>query len=116
MAERGWSRVADLDEIPQAPPFLVVAVDDVAVMVLRDGAGTVRAVAASCPHLGSSLRTGEVTGTMLECTRHFYAYDLVTGANRFPGDPTDAALRCHDVRVHGDAVWVRPRRGASRHG
>lgn len=108
MEDQGWHRVADLDEIRADPPFFTAEVAGRPVMVLRDGTGALRAVGAACPHLGSPLRSAQVHGTTLECTHHFYAYDLETGENRFPGDTTDLQLPCHEVRVRHGAVWVRP--------
>lgn len=77
-------------------------------MVLaRTGDGVVRAFPNACPHLGQPLRTGELTGATLECSAHYYAYDLTTGENTFPGDDTDLSLQIYPVREVDGEVFVR---------
>lgn len=102
----GFVRVAASDEVA-GTPFLVVEVAGRAVVLLRTGDGVVRAFPNTCPHLGQPLRSGQLSGSTLECPVHFYAYDLTTGRNTFPGDRGDLALQLYEVREDDGAVYVR---------
>jgi nitrite reductase (NADH) small subunit len=83
--EDGYVRVATSAEVG-GPPFLRVEAAGTTLLLARLSDGTVRAFGAACPHLRQPLTHGIVTGTTLECPFHFYAYDLDTGRNTFPGD------------------------------
>lgn len=102
-----WVRVAATGDIGREP--VPVAVDGRAVLVVRTDDGVIRAFDAACPHLANPLRRGEIDGCVLECPHHFYAYDLRTGRNTFPGDKHDLRLAVHEARVVGDDVEVRLR-------
>lgn len=104
--------VAAVDDVPAAPPFLRVRVHDRELLLLRDGTGEIRAVDLACPHLGSPLTTGELQGTVLECPRHYYAYDLASGRNTFPGEVRDLALATHKVERRDGRVLVELVRSA----
>ena len=80
------------------------------VLLARTPDGAIRAFDAACPHLANPLRQGELDGCELTCPHHFYAYDLRTGRNVFPGDERDDPLAVHDVRVVEGQVEVRLRR------
>lgn len=92
------------------PPFLAVEVRGRSILLARTADGAIRAFDAACPHLGNPLRQGELDGCELTCPHHFYAYDLATGRNVFPGDDRDHDLRVHDVRTVEGQVEVRLRR------
>lgn len=98
--------VAAAGDVPATPPFLHVRVRGRELLLLRDGDGRVRALDRACPHLGNPLTLGCVTGTTIECTHHYYAYDLETGRNTFPGDETDIALPVHRVVERAGRILV----------
>jgi nitrite reductase (NADH) small subunit len=66
----------------------------IAVFRLRDG--SVRAVAAVCPHRGGPLSDGIADGRVVICPLHNYTYDLVTGAEVANGG---VAVRAYSVFV-----------------
>lgn len=106
MEREGYVRVAASGDLRDRP-FLVVEVAQRDVVLVRTGDGTVRAFPNTCPHLGQPLRSGEVSGTVLECPIHFYAFDLTTGRNTFPGGSEDVTLQIYDVREAGGEIFVR---------
>lgn len=52
--------------------------EQVAVFRLRDG--TVRALAAVCPHRGGPLADGLLDDRVVVCPLHGFTYDLISGA------------------------------------
>lgn len=71
--------VGTVDEIPigEGRAF---AVDDTEVAVYRLRDGTLRALAAVCPHKGGPLADGLMDGRVVVCPLHGHTYDLTTGA------------------------------------
>ena len=76
----------NIDEVPVGEGrSTVCAGEEVAVFRLRDG--SVRAVAAVCPHGGGPLADGMLDDRVVICPLHGYTYDLVTGEETtFGGD------------------------------
>lgn len=88
------ARVAPLAELPLgAGRAFAVADEQVAVFRLRDG--TVRAVAAVCPHAGGPIADGLADLGVVVCPLHQHVFDLATGRSS-TGQPP---LRCYPVRV-----------------
>ena len=82
-----------------------VVVDGVRVAVFRTSAGFV-AVGDRCAHMGASLADGRLDGDRVECSWHAWAYDVRTGrCDR----KSWASVPVYDVKVEGDAVFLRPR-------
>ena len=102
----GFERVAVDPADISGPPFPVVEVAGRQVVLVRTGDGVLRAFPNTCPHLGQPLGCGELHDTTIECPAHFYAYDLVTGANTFPGDDHDLALQVFEVREEAGSVFI----------
>jgi nitrite reductase (NADH) small subunit len=68
-----------LDEIPVGEGrTLTVGAEQVAVFRLRDG--SLRALAAVCPHRGGPLADGLLDERVVVCPLHGFTYDLSTGA------------------------------------
>lgn len=109
----GYVRACRSDEV-DAAPFPVVETEGREVVVLRTDDGELRAVPNVCPHLGQPLRRGELHGTTLECPAHFYAYDLTTGRNTFPGDDRDLALQLYEAVERDGEVFVKVPPGTPR--
>lgn len=108
----GYTDLAAVADVPVRPPFLRVKVGGQTLILLRTPDGTVHAVDATCPHMGGSLVKARLEGTVLECPRHCYAYDLAeAGRCVQPGDPRDFPLRVHEVRVRDGRVQLRTRAG-----
>jgi phenylpropionate dioxygenase-like ring-hydroxylating dioxygenase large terminal subunit len=104
--EDGYVRVAASGDVG-GPPFLRVELAGHPVLLARLDDGGIRAFAAGCPHLGQPLTHGILGGRTLECPFHFYAYDLDTGRNAFPGDADDLALPLHHVVERDGEVFLR---------
>jgi len=72
-------RVGTIDEIPVGEGR-AFAVDGTEVAVYRLRDGTLRALAAVCPHKGGPLADGLMDGRVVVCPLHGHTYDLTTGA------------------------------------
>jgi len=78
-------------------------------LVLGNVAGTYYAVSGWCSHLGSALALGSLRGYTLTCFAHLWTYDIRTGEPVWPPMARVApgyGLRCHEVRVEGEAILV----------
>jgi nitrite reductase (NADH) small subunit len=77
--------IGPIDEIPIGEGrSYVVDGSEVAVYRLRDG--TLRALAAVCPHRGGPLADGLIDERVVVCPLHGRTYDLLTGAEVSGGD------------------------------
>ncbi|MBX9983434.1 MAG: (2Fe-2S)-binding protein [Mycobacterium sp.] len=70
---------------------------EVAVYRLRDG--TLRALAAVCPHRGGPLADGLIDDRVVVCPLHGHTYDLASGAELAAGGDT---VRPYHVRATDD--------------
>jgi nitrite reductase/ring-hydroxylating ferredoxin subunit len=85
---------------------LVVEVDGASVVVVRAGRLIV-AVENECPHLGSRLSDGDVSGRVIRCAAHGYRWDLTTGKSlQGPRGPRRRPLRQVPVRLAGDRIML----------
>jgi nitrite reductase/ring-hydroxylating ferredoxin subunit len=57
-----------------------------------------------CTHASASLADGILEGDVIECSLHFGAFDVKTGAVKAP--PCSFALRTYKVELQGDDVYV----------
>jgi nitrite reductase/ring-hydroxylating ferredoxin subunit len=57
-----------------------------------------------CTHASASLADGMLEGDVIECSLHFGAFDVKTGAVKAP--PCSIALRTYKVLLEGDDVYV----------
>jgi nitrite reductase/ring-hydroxylating ferredoxin subunit len=57
-----------------------------------------------CTHASASLADGMLEGDVIECTLHFGAFDVRTGAVKAP--PCSMALRTYKVVLQGDDIFV----------
>jgi nitrite reductase/ring-hydroxylating ferredoxin subunit len=64
-----------------------------------------------CTHAAASLADGILEGDVIECTLHFGAFDVRTGAVKAP--PCAVALRTYKVVLQGDDVFVDLERDAA---
>lgn len=80
LIDPGWHAVGPLDDFPDGHPRKIL-VDDVPVMVVRDGDGA-RALADRCSHLSGPLHEGELSGgdnPCITCPWHGSTFSLETG-------------------------------------
>jgi 3-phenylpropionate/trans-cinnamate dioxygenase ferredoxin component len=98
---------------------LVVAVKGASLVVVRAG-GSIVAIENECPHLGSRLSDGQVSGRVIRCAAHGYRWDLTTGRSlQGPGGPRRRPLRRVPVRLDGDRImlgWPVTRPGTTGQG
>ena len=76
-----WQQVPDAASAasalaaPSSP--VPVRVGDLALVLTRDGAGTLRALRNECPHQGATVcRSAEQSADALECPNHYWVFDL----------------------------------------
>lgn len=105
MSDTRWVPVARSADVT-GPPWRCHEVEGVAVRLIRDPEGEVHAIGAACPHLQAPLDRAEVEGDRILCPRHWYEYDLASGANVHPGWGRDVALAVFPVDVIDGMVHV----------
>jgi len=85
---------------------LVVELDEVSVLIVRAGRSVV-AVENECPHPGSWLSDGSVSGRVVRCAAHGYRWDLTTGRSvRGARGQRRRPLRRVPVRLDGDRIML----------
>jgi choline monooxygenase len=83
--DRSWSIVADRSELAAPGSFITATVQSVPLIVLRDGAGTLRAFHNICRHRGITLVEGSGTlGRFMTCPYHQWSYALDGALTRVP--------------------------------
>jgi 3-phenylpropionate/trans-cinnamate dioxygenase ferredoxin subunit len=103
MAEAGFQKVAELDELAPGDKK-VVLIDDRAVAVFNI-AGSYYAIDDMCTHDGGPLADGKLEGHIIECPRHGAKFDVCTG--KVLCMPAVAPVRSHQVRLEPDGVYVK---------
>ena len=99
-----WADVGALGDLRDNR--LVVEVDGASIVVVRAGRSIV-AVENECPHLGSRLSDGDVSGRVIRCAAHGYRWDLTTGKSvQGPRGPRRRPLRQVPVRLVGDRIML----------
>ncbi len=98
-----WTDVAALDDLADGKP-LRVEVEATPVMLLRQG-DRLRAIAATCPHLGGPLDEGKIEGETVTCPWHASVFSLVDGA--LIHGPATVAVPAYEVRVAAGRVSIR---------
>ena len=66
--------------------------------------GTFYVTDDECTHASASLADGMLEDGVIECSLHFGAFDVKTGAVKAP--PCSIALRTYKVLLQGDDVYV----------
>ncbi len=77
--------------------------DDWEVLVVRDRAGTLRAMDGTCPHEDFPLVHGSFDGTVLTCANHQWMFDATTGKGI---RPPSCRLDQYAVKVEAGEVYV----------
>lgn len=101
-----WADVASLRDLPMREPVRRT-VDGTDVVLYRIGS-TVRALAATCAHLGGPLDDGTVEDECVRCPWHGSTYDLRDGA--VVRGPSTHPQPAYETRVVGRTVQIRLRR------
>jgi nitrite reductase/ring-hydroxylating ferredoxin subunit/uncharacterized membrane protein len=98
-----WVEVMDEAELAEGKPVAVNA-KGVKVMLVRTD-GTIRAVAATCPHLAGPLNKGKIDGDTVTCPWHGSVFSLVDG--HLIHGPATAPVTSYEVRVLNGRIGVR---------
>ena len=103
MAE--FLKVADVSEVPDPGKTLVEVDGEMVALFHVDGQW--HAIDDVCTHDGGPLADGELRNHTIACPRHGAKFDIRTGAALTM--PAVRPTRAHDVKVEGNAVFVRLR-------
>ena len=105
---KSWLLVGHVSELDKPGAYFLFELDDESVIVLRDGAGVVRAFHNHCRHRGSRL-CREASGTLgatIQCPYHAWTYGL-DGALRTVPTMTDVAgFKTSDFPLHPVALEI----------
>jgi nitrite reductase/ring-hydroxylating ferredoxin subunit len=102
-----WVRVAALSDVP--PGALADVEAEGEVLVLANVEGAVFALGAWCPHLGTNLVLGQLSGPVLMCSAHLWRFDVRSGQPIWPPLARVApgyGLRRYPVEMRGEDVYV----------
>lgn len=98
-----WTEAAALDDLQDGKP-LRVEPDGAPVMLLRQGED-IRAIAATCPHLGGPLDKGKIEGETVACPWHDSVFSVVNGAVLH--GPAVMPVTAYEVRVESGKIMIR---------
>ncbi len=98
-----WTDVAALDDLTDGKPMRVDA-RGTPVLLLRQG-NRLRAIAATCPHLGGPLDKGEIDGTTVVCPWHASVFSLKDGSPIH--GPATVPVTAFEARISDGRVEIR---------
>ena len=104
MAEVGYVKVAQLDELSPGEMMVVEVGDDR--ILLANVEGNVHAIDDICSHAYASLSEGDLSGQEVECPLHGAAFDLVSGAPVTP--PATENVKVYELRIKGQDILLGP--------
>jgi phenylpropionate dioxygenase-like ring-hydroxylating dioxygenase large terminal subunit len=87
------------------------------IVLFRGADGTVRALDAYCPHLGTDLGIGRVEGNQIRCFFHHWAFDESGDCVDIPCQsaiPGYAKVRSYATAERYGVIWIYPDRAAPR--
>src|SRR5215218_11208943 len=98
-----WTDVAALEDLHDGKPKCVEA-DGTPVLLLRQG-NRIRAIGATCPHLGGPLDEGSIEGDTVTCPWHGSVFCLDDGA--LIHGPATTPVAAYEVQVEDGRVAIR---------
>jgi nitrite reductase/ring-hydroxylating ferredoxin subunit/uncharacterized membrane protein len=98
-----WTTVAVLDDLQDGKPHRADA-DGTPVLLLRQG-DQLRAVGATCSHLGGPLDEGTIDGDTVTCPWHGSVFSLADGA--LIHGPAMMPVAAYEVRVENGQIAIR---------
>ena len=102
MAEAGFVKVAQLDELSPGEMMVVEMGDDR--ILLANVEGNVHAIDDICSHAEAYLHEGVLDGCVIECDAHGARFDIRTG--KVEQGPAFMPIDTYQVRVVGDEFEV----------
>ena len=105
---KSWLLVGHVSELDKPGAYFLFELDDESVIVLRDGAGSVRAFHNHCRHRGSRL-CREASGTLgatIQCPYHAWTYGLDGALRTVPTMVDVASFRTSDYPLHPVALEI----------
>ena len=106
MADAGFVKVAQLDDLSPGEMMMVEVGDDR--ILLANVEGNVPAIEDICSHAYASLSEGDLNGDEVECPLHGSAFNLITGEAMTP--PADENVKVYELRIDGQDILVGPAR------
>ena len=103
---KSWLLVGHVSQLDKQGAYFLFELDDESVIVLRDGAGDVRAFHNHCRHRGSRL-CREASGTLgatIQCPYHAWTYGLDGALRAVPAMMDVAGFRTGDYPLHPVAL------------
>ncbi len=104
MADAGYVKVAQLDELSPGEMMVVEVGDDR--ILLANVEGNVHAIEDICSHAYASLSEGDLSGQEVECPLHGAAFDLVSGEPVSP--PATENVKVYELRIEGQDILLGP--------
>lgn len=99
-----WHDAGPLGDVVQ--PWPERELGDVVVRLVRVAEDRVVAIAPACPHMDAPLTSAEIHDGHVECPRHWYAFDLETGACLSP-PRDDVSLGVWPTRIVAGRIEVQ---------
>jgi toluene monooxygenase system ferredoxin subunit len=96
-----FHKIATLDELWSGEMMALQCGGQPVLLINIDG--TIRAYADVCPHLGSRLSEGSLSGNVLVCSTHHWEFDAHTGQGV---NPRTACLQPFAVQVENGDIFV----------
>lgn len=104
MADAGFVKVAQLDDLSPGEMMMVEVGDDR--ILLANVEGNVHAIEDICSHAYASLSEGDLNGREVECPLHGGAFDLVSGEAVTP--PATESVKVYELRIEGQDILLGP--------
>jgi toluene monooxygenase system ferredoxin subunit len=98
-----FTRVCDVDEVPESDmvSFFVDGYEEV--LVLRDTSGIFHAFEGLCPHEDYPLVDGLFDGSTIVCSNHGWIFNAATGRGI---NPSNCRIREYPIEVKGKDILV----------
>ena len=103
-AQKEWTAVCAVDDIPALGARQVRRPDGVNVALFRTASGAVRALLDRCPHKGGPLSQGIVFGESVACPLHNWTIRLDDGRAQAPDEGCTPVFV---VKVESGQVYLR---------
>ena len=104
MADSGFVKVAQVNELKPGEMMAVTLEDDQVLLTNFDG--EFLAIDDVCSHAYACLSDGDLNGKEVECPLHGGSFNAITGVPMNP--PASETLRIFQVQIEGDDIFIAP--------